>query len=97
MDMSKRKAHHLEELMAFVEMSHDQALALRYRAVTAKESAILAHRIYLEQSELILQRRNESESVERRSANQWTYGVQFARVVWPTILEYFIQALLYSR
>ena len=83
--------------MAFVEMSHDQPLALRYRAVTAKEFAILAHRIYLKQSELILQRRDVSGHAERSNANPSTYGVQLARVVWPTILEYFIQALLNCR
>jgi len=59
----QEETHHLEELMAFVEMGHDYALALRYQAVTPKEFAILAHRIYLEQSELILKRKNVSGGV----------------------------------
>ena len=69
MYLSRRKTCHLEELVAFVEVSHDQALALRYRAVTTKEFAILAHRIYLEQSKLILQRIGVSENAERGSVN----------------------------
>lgn len=40
--------------MALVEMCHDDALTLWYRAVDADELAILAHRVYLMQRELVL-------------------------------------------
>lgn len=40
--------------MTFVEVSHDDTLALRNGPVQADELALLAHRVYLVQRELIL-------------------------------------------
>lgn len=38
-------------------MRHDYALALRYRPIDADKFAVLSQGLYLEQGELILQRR----------------------------------------
>ena len=40
--------------MALVEVRHKDAMAFWYRAVDADELAVLAHRVYLMQSELVL-------------------------------------------
>lgn len=40
--------------MAFVEVGHDDTLTLRNGPVQAHELALLAHRVYLVQRELIL-------------------------------------------
>lgn len=39
--------HHFQKLVTFVEVSHEYALAFRYRAVDADKLAVLAHRVNL--------------------------------------------------
>ncbi len=49
-----RKTDHLEELVAFVQVGHDDALSLRDRPVYANELPLLPHRVDLMQRKLVL-------------------------------------------
>lgn len=44
-----KQAYHLQKFVAFIQMGHNDALALWNRTVDADELAVLAHRIYLVQ------------------------------------------------
>lgn len=46
--------YHLEELVAFVEVGHDDTLAFRDGPIHADKLAFLTHRVYLVQRKLIL-------------------------------------------
>ena len=55
----RRVSNHLEELVTFVEVGHDNTLTFRDGPVDADELALLTHGVYLVQRKLILGSHND--------------------------------------
>ena len=58
--LQRRDTHHLQQLVALIEVRHDNTLPFRYGTVHADELAVLPHGVNLVQGQLILSRREVS-------------------------------------
>ena len=61
--------NHFQELMAFVQMGHDDTLPFGYCAIHTDELAVSPHRVNLMQSELILDDRHGVLALASQSMN----------------------------
>jgi hypothetical protein len=86
--------------MALAQVRIDDTLTLRNVTIRANKSTISTHGIDLEESQLVLNKRDKlimSVDSEIYAKQCDTYRVQIAGIEWPAIFQHFIQTLLHCR